>query len=83
VFPSIQEAAGAMVRETDTIEPDKDRHETYQAYVDAYAETYPRLQDLVRGMTRRVGQQQSAPQMKPGVGEMVSPLAAARDRKEA
>jgi ribulose kinase len=31
VFPSIQAAAGAMVRETDTIEPDKDRYETYQS----------------------------------------------------
>jgi ribulose kinase len=83
VFPSIQEAAGAMVRETDTIEPDKDRHETYQSYVDAYAETYPRLQDLVRGMTRKVGQEQSAQKVTPRLGEMVSPLAAVRDREEA
>jgi FGGY-family pentulose kinase len=83
VFPSIQEAAGAMVRETDTIEPDKDRYETYQSYVDAYAETYPRLQDLVRGMTRKVGQEQSAQKVTPRLGEMVSPLAAARDREEA
>jgi hypothetical protein len=72
-----------MVRETDTIEPDKDRYEAYQSYVDAYAETYPRLQDLVRGMTRKVGQEQSAQKVTSRLGEMVSPLAAARDREEA
>ena len=82
VFPSIQEAAGAMVHETDTIEPDKDRHETYQFYVDAYAETYPRLQELVRTMTRRVGEEQRPPDVTPGAGEMVSPLAAARESEE-
>jgi ribulose kinase len=82
VFPSIEEAAGAMVHETDTIEPDKDRHETYQFYVDAYAATYPRLQELVRTMTRRVGEEQRPPDVTPGAGEMVSPLAAARESEE-
>jgi hypothetical protein len=71
-----------MVHETDTIEPDKDRHETYQFYVDAYAETYPRLQELVRAMTRRVGEEQRPPGVTPGAGEMVSPLAAARESEE-
>ncbi|MDQ6920394.1 MAG: FGGY-family carbohydrate kinase [Candidatus Dormibacteraeota bacterium] len=83
VFASIQEAAGAMVRDKDMIEPDKDRHETYQFYVDAYAETYPRLQELVRGMTRKVGEDQGAPKVTPRAAEMVSPLAATRESEEA
>jgi hypothetical protein len=34
-------------------------------------------------MTRRVGHKQSAQEVTPRLGEMVSPLAAARDREEA
>jgi FGGY-family pentulose kinase len=58
LFPGIPEAAAAMVHETDTIEPDAARHEEYQFYVDAYAETYPAMRDLVHRVTRKVADQQ-------------------------
>jgi ribulose kinase len=82
VFPGIQEAAGAMVHDTERIEPDKHRHDAYQYYVDAYADTYPRIQELVRGVVRRVGQEQAAPEVTPQAAEMASPLAAATERRE-
>jgi sugar (pentulose or hexulose) kinase len=58
LFPSIQEAGGAMVHETAMIEPNQDRHTAYQFYVDAYIDTYARLQDLVHTVTRRMGEHQ-------------------------
>jgi ribulose kinase len=61
-FDSIPEAAHAMVHETDRIEPDQQLHEDYKFYVDAYADTYPALRDLVHGMTNHVAKQgQTAP----------------------
>lgn len=58
LFPSIQDAAGAMVHETDTIEPDPARHEEYKFYVDAYAETYPQMRELVHRVSEKVAEQQ-------------------------
>lgn len=58
LFPSIQEAAGTMVHETDTIEPDSARHEEYQFYVDAYAETYPQMRGLVHRVSEKVAEQE-------------------------
>lgn len=60
LFEDIPEAAAAMVHETDTIEPDRARHEEYQFYVDAYAETYPAMRDLVHRMTRKVSERETA-----------------------
>jgi len=40
------------------IEPNQDRHMAYQFYVDAYIDTYARLQDLVHTVTRRMGEHQ-------------------------
>jgi FGGY-family pentulose kinase len=54
LFGSVQEAASSMVHETDTIEPDRQRKEEYQFFVDAYAETYPRMRELIHGVARRV-----------------------------
>ncbi|MGH9244244.1 MAG: FGGY-family carbohydrate kinase [Acidimicrobiales bacterium] len=56
LFPSIADAAAAMVHETDTIEPDSTRHEQYQFFVDAYAETYPRMRDLIHRVTQKVAE---------------------------
>jgi FGGY-family pentulose kinase len=61
LFGSIGEAAGAMVHETDTIEPDSARHEEYKFFVDAYAETYPRMRELVHRMTEKVAEQAHEP----------------------
>jgi FGGY-family pentulose kinase len=58
LFEGVPEAAAAMVHETDTIEPDSARHEQYQFYVDAYAETYPAMRDLVHRVTRKVAEQE-------------------------
>jgi sugar (pentulose or hexulose) kinase len=54
IHPSVQNAAAAMVHETETLQPDKQRNEDYQFFIDAYAETYPRLRELVHAMTRKV-----------------------------
>jgi FGGY-family pentulose kinase len=58
LFGSVPEAASAMVHETDTIEPDRARHQQYQFYVDAYAETYPAMRDLVHRVTQKVAEQE-------------------------
>jgi FGGY-family pentulose kinase len=54
LYPNVQDAAGAMVQETDTLQPDKQRNEDYQFFIDAYAETYPRLRELIHTMTHKV-----------------------------
>jgi sugar (pentulose or hexulose) kinase len=51
----VEPAAAAMVHETDTIEPDAATHEAYADFVDAYADTWPRMRELVHAMTRKVG----------------------------
>lgn len=56
LFPNIQEAGSAMVHETVMIEPNQDRHAAYQFYVDAYIDTYAKLQELVHTVTRRMGE---------------------------
>jgi FGGY-family pentulose kinase len=60
IYPSVREAAEAMVHETDVLEPDQERHDEYQFFVDAYAETYPRMRDLVQAVARKVGESGSA-----------------------
>jgi FGGY-family pentulose kinase len=54
LFGSVEEAAGAMVHETDTLQPDKAKNEEYQFFVDAYAETWPRMRELSHKVTRHV-----------------------------
>jgi FGGY-family pentulose kinase len=54
IYPGVPQAAEAMVHETEVLEPDKARHDEYQFFVDAYAETYPRLRDLVHAVARKV-----------------------------
>ncbi len=56
IYSSIQEAGRAMVHETEVITPNQSRHEEYQFYVDAYIDTYARMQELVHTVTRRVGE---------------------------
>ncbi len=47
-----------MVHEMAMIEPNKDRHDAYQFYVDTYIDTFSRLQDLMHTVTRHVGEHQ-------------------------
>lgn len=53
--PTLQAAATAMVHETQTIQPNSERHQQYQPFFDVYRSTYPRLQDLQRTMSDIVG----------------------------
>ncbi len=56
VFPSVEEAAAAMVHETETFQPDPQRTKTYKFYIDHYVDTWPALRDLVHSVVRRVGE---------------------------
>jgi FGGY-family pentulose kinase len=56
LFPTIPEAVKAMVHDKERVEPDQARHEEYQFYVDAYANTYPAMRELVHGMSRHVAE---------------------------
>ncbi|UFU06911.1 FGGY-family carbohydrate kinase [Ruania halotolerans] len=50
LYPSVSEAAEAMVHTAVVLDPDPARHEAYRPYVDAYIETYPLLRDPIHRM---------------------------------
>lgn len=50
LFKDLPEAATQMVHEIDFIEPDQERHEEYQYYVDKYCDTYPQLCPMIHDM---------------------------------
>jgi len=52
IYPTVGEAVGNMVHVERQIEPDAERSEQYQFYVDKYVETYPQLRELLHDMTR-------------------------------
>jgi FGGY-family pentulose kinase len=54
LFDSIEDAGNAMVQTGETFEPDQAAHEEYQFYVDAYADTYPQMRELVHSVAQRV-----------------------------
>ena len=54
LYESIPAAAEKMVHEETTIEPNMDVHETYKPFVDAYANTYPAMRELVHGMAKTI-----------------------------
>ena len=53
LYPDLGAAAKEMVHEIDLLEPNQQRHEEYQYFVDAYANTYPRLQPMIHDMVDR------------------------------
>jgi FGGY-family pentulose kinase len=53
-FGSVAQAARAMVHETETLEPDAERHREYAFFLEQYVETYPRIRDLVHDVARHV-----------------------------
>ncbi len=57
VYDSVESAVDAMVRTTDTIEPNPARHAEYQFFVDKYIGTYPQMKDLMHSVTRHVASQ--------------------------
>jgi hypothetical protein len=54
IYPNVREAARATVHQTETLELDRRRHDAYRLWVDAYAETYARMGDLVQAVARKV-----------------------------
>lgn len=54
VFPTIHDATKAMVRVTDTIEPNAEVNEQYQFFIDKYINTYPQMQELMHEMCRHI-----------------------------
>lgn len=50
LYPDLQEAAKAMVHEIDRLEPNAEKHEAYQFYVDKYCDTYPALRSMIHEM---------------------------------
>jgi len=53
-YPDIQEAADHMVHASHRIEPDQQRHQEYQFYVEKYIATYHQMQDLIHDTVRHV-----------------------------
>ena len=54
LFPDVSSAADAMVRVKRRIEPNKERHQAYQFFVDQYINTYPPLQSMIQETVRHV-----------------------------
>jgi FGGY-family pentulose kinase len=54
LFDSVADAARCMVHETDTLEPDAERHREYGFFLERYVETYPRIRELVHDVARHV-----------------------------
>jgi FGGY-family pentulose kinase len=52
IYSDIPSAAAGMVHTERTIEPDQDRHEEYQFYLERYVETYPRMKELMHKMSK-------------------------------
>ena len=55
VYDDVGQAAGAMVHDTDTLEPDAASHEEYQFYVDQYVDAYPQMRELIHKVVKHVG----------------------------
>jgi ribulose kinase len=54
VYPNIQEAAHAMVHSSHRIEPDQQRHEAYQFYVEKYRAAYLQMRDVMHDIVQHV-----------------------------
>jgi FGGY-family pentulose kinase len=57
IYPNIQEAARHMVHTSHRIEPDQQRHEAYQFYVEKYIATYFQMRDLMHDVAQHVALQ--------------------------
>ena len=54
VYPTIQDAAQHMVHTSHRIEPNQERHQEYQFYVEKYIATYHQMRDLMHDLSRHV-----------------------------
>ncbi len=57
IYDNLVDAGDAMVRKTETIEPNVERHEQYKFFVDKYIRTYPQMQELMHEVTRHTASQ--------------------------
>jgi FGGY-family pentulose kinase len=64
LFGSVAEAARCMVHETETLEPDAERHREYGFFLERYIDTYPRIRELVHDVARHV--RRAAPPARDG-----------------
>jgi ribulose kinase len=55
VYPNMQDAAHHMVHTSHSIEPDAQRHQEYQFYVEKYIAAYPLMSDMMHELARHVG----------------------------
>jgi len=62
LYPSVQDAADAMVHEREHIEPDMEKHDRYAFYADQYCEQYPLMQDLIHRTVDHVDSEREAAQ---------------------
>jgi ribulose kinase len=54
VYPNVQDAAHHMVHTSHSIEPNAQRHQEYQFYVEKYIAAYPLMSDLIHDLARHV-----------------------------
>ena len=54
LYPSVPEAANAMVHTERQIEPNQEVHDMYQYYFESYTKTYPAMKELMHGMVTHV-----------------------------
>jgi ribulose kinase len=55
VYPNVQDAAHHMVHTSHSIEPNAQRHQEYQFYVEKYIAAYPLMSDMMHELARHVG----------------------------
>ncbi len=56
-YASVEDAVDAMVKPTETIQPNAERHGAYQFFVDKYIRTYPQMAALMHSVTQHVAAQ--------------------------
>jgi sugar (pentulose or hexulose) kinase len=57
LYPSVPEAANAMVLTERQIEPNQEVYDMYQYYFESYTKTYPAMKELMHGMVTHVAGQ--------------------------
>jgi ribulose kinase len=54
LFVSVAEAARCMVHDSETLEPDAERHREYEFFLEQYVKRYPRIREFVHDVARHV-----------------------------
>ena len=56
IYPNIQEAVRSMVHISRRIEPDQQRHQEYQFYVEKYIATYMQMRELMHDVAQHIAE---------------------------